>query len=982
MKRLSALLIALLLSIQIGYLDPYKIPYNERQNVQTYLPLAPLEEDVKVYGGTVNYDDVVKHYNFTDVVGMARKNALRMAALGVSRGVGNALFAPSDDLKNSDVLIMLVRLFDDWQQLEQNVLAGLSGASAKQISTALKDAYYQRAAANGILANDESVAYAAVAQRQDIARWLFNAARYQVVSEQGLPLATDWSTIRVENRAAVATLLKREIFKNDGAGAFLPSDSMNRAQFADLTGRVIAQSAEQLKLEKWRGVVIAKNVTEGDNGSSLEIKIVKPDNNLMSILLERADGAARGLVVLRNSRLVDQDALRIGDRVDILASDDRIRLVEVVADGSVDRDFIKALSERENVRISQGVVISNLAEQAVVDTRRLSRRRVRVELDDDAMVELLSSVDVDSGAIEGYPIVDGKVALAASDLTVGSAITLYTEGNNVLFVSLGKASIIRVAGSLREVALTAESKALTMLGFDDVVYSWTIGDDVSVYVNNYLAELKDLKSGAPLVVRAIGDRVIEIAAQSYRAPAGYIKDKGRVTEAVIVMRSGNKLQLKGQTKVLELSPSTQILRGNRAIAADALKVGDHLTLYYDRLADEIPSKVVVDRFAGYVTAVVRAKLINYNQYTDQIEVSNCQKLIDASWQACADYSQIYSVGRDVSLVVDGRSTNEKLNKDYVNREVYMIIKERFGRMEVSKMVFKEGYEKHYDEAIADYSTVVNRLLLKNNVALSLDAGTIYLKDDRVVDKSALRDNDMVYALVNRQGDRDRARIINIVDRSDDDAGRVFIGALQSVNPYDIKIVDYCVAGSERMGALNRAEKTLKMSDDTKIYNLTTGEVIDRAELFKGRYNRSENKTSRKIGYYRYYGSFVTDGDGQVISMAIRFKELRKNDKMDVKNFTLEAVRDQLAEECAAVVFSRGKIAAYDSASQRIALSDAYSYSKYYREWRRNQRTLFLDLSDALVVEGNRALDSSHLKVGKNAYFIRRDGVVFVAFLEE
>ncbi len=899
----------------------------------------------------------------------------------ISRGVGNALFAPSDALKNSDVLIMLVRLFDDWQQLEQNALAGLNGAAATQISTALKDAYYQRAAANGILANGESVAYTAVAQRQDIARWLFNAAKYQAVSEEGLPLAADWATIRVENRAAVATLLKRDIMKSDAAGNFLPTASLNRAQFADLTGRVIAQSAEQLKLEEQRGIVIAKDVTEGDNGTALEIKIVKPDNTLMSILLERTEGTARGLVVLRNNRLVNQDGLRIGDRVELLAADEVVRLVEVVADGSVDRAFVQALSERENVRVSQGVVISNLAEQAVVDARRLNRRRVRVELDDDAMVELLSSVDVDSGAIEAYPIVDGKNALAASDLTVGSAITLYTEGNNVLFVSLGKASIVRVGGSLREVDLSAESKALTMLGFDGVVYSWTIGDDVNVYVNNYSAELKDLKSGATLVVQAIGDRVIEIAAQSYRAPAGHIEDKGRVTEAVVALRSGNKLQLKGQDKALELPQSTLIMRGNTAIALDELKVGDHLTLYYDHLADALPSKVVVDRFASYVADIVRAKLINYNQYTDQIEVSNCQKLVNGAWQPCADYSQLYSVGKDVAVVVDGRSTNEKLNKDYVNRDVYMVLKERFGRSEVSKLVFREGYEKHYDEAIADYSTVVNRLLLKNSVALSLDEGTIYLKDGRVVDKSALRDNDMVYALVNRQGERDRARIIDIVDRADDTGGRVFIGALQRVNRYDIKIVDYSVAGGERMGALKSTEKTLKISDDTKIYNLTTGQLIDREELFKGRYNRSENKTSRKIGYYRYYGTFVTDGDDQVISMAIRFKELQKNDKMDVKHFTVQAVRDQLADDYAAIVFTRGKIAAVDGATQRVALSDAYSYSKYYREWRRNPKTVFLDLSDALIVQGNRALDSKQLKVGKNAYFIRRDGV-FVAFLED
>ncbi len=66
MKRLIALLVALLLSLQIAYLDPYKVPHNERQSVQTYLPLAPLEEGAKVYRGTVNYDDVVKQYNFTD----------------------------------------------------------------------------------------------------------------------------------------------------------------------------------------------------------------------------------------------------------------------------------------------------------------------------------------------------------------------------------------------------------------------------------------------------------------------------------------------------------------------------------------------------------------------------------------------------------------------------------------------------------------------------------------------------------------------------------------------------------------------------------------------------------------------------------------------------------------------------------------------------------------------------------------------------
>ncbi len=982
MKRLFALIIIISLFCQIGYADPYSAPHNDRQVVQTFNPLPPKQDNVTALQGIVQYGNLTTRYDFDDVSGDAYDSAVRMALLGVAKGVGNRQFAPDDKLDNIAVLTMLVRLYDDEIKLEQGVYNQMNGAASSVVQDGLQDAYYQRAQALAILDGGESISYTASAKRQDIARWLVNAAKLTAPAEQHEG-ATDWSTIRAENRTAVATLLAERLIKNNEAGAFNPNGSMTRGQFTALLDRVIAQYSEQLNFVKHDAIVISKQLTTTNDGTTTTFKLRKTDNTLLTIELKQPKvGEVTGFTVLRNHRLGDQNTLSIGDSVRLLEQDQKVKLAVVYNDSSVVQRLIDSLSQLDDIVVRQGVILSNLSENAVLSGETLTAQRLRIELDDDAMIELFSSVNQD-GAINEYPILNGKKAVKAKTLYGGQPLTVYTKGSDVLYATVGKQPIEFAKGTLRQIKTTEQDTQLTMLGFDNTVYRWTVADDVNVYINRYRSTLEALKTGSVVTVRVIGDRVQRVTAESYQPPAGYTGQAGRVRYATIKKPNGSTIQLLENDEVITLDDNTEVLRGTTVIARTQLRAGDKIALYYDNATSRVPSKIIAERRATTIGELVKGKVINYNQYTDQIKLSDCHILTNAKWQPTDAYSATYKLAKQAAVYDGDQPVGNALNKDYSNRDAYMVVVDNYGRPEVSKLVFKSGAERHYTDAIADYSTIIDKMRLKNNVDVTLDDGTIFVKDDRVVDRVNLRDKAGVYVLANQMAGADIARIVSLVDGYDALFSRFYIGALDKVNPYDITLKNYGKANGNRLGKVNQYSKKLYTTDQTVIHNLTTDKNVDVEQLFNDNYSRAENKaTNKNLKYNGYYGVFVTDGKDNVISMAIRFQELLKNDKMETTANTEAAIVAQLQNVFDAAIFSKGKIASKDATWQRLELKDAYNYVKYYREWRGSAANQFVDLASAVIVRGNQAISFDQLREDDVVYVVRSGQNGLVAFVEE
>ncbi len=982
MKRLIALLITICLFCQVGFADPYSEPHNDRQIVQTYTALSPDENAPTALQGTVQYGDITTRYNFIDISGDSYDSAVRLAILGVSKGVGNRQFSANSELNNIAVLTMLVRLFDDETALEQTVYNQMTGTAAGTLQAALQDAYYQRAQTLSILENGESVSYTAAATRQDIARWLVAAAKLAAPTEQR-EASTDWATIRAENRTAVATLLAERLLKNNTAGAFDPNGAMTRGQFTALLDRVVDQYAEQLGLIQHDAIVIAKQRTSTNDGTTTTFKLRKVDNSVLTIELKQPKiGEATGLAVLRNQRLGNQNNLRIGDSVRLLEQDQKVKLASVYGDSRIVARLIDTLSQTEGIVTRQGTVLSNLTETAQINGEQLIGQRVRLELDDDAMIELFSSTN-QAGAIDEYPILNGTKAIKPKALSSGQPLTVYTKGSNVLYATVGKQPIQYIKGTLRELKTTEEQTELTILGFDNRVYRWALNKDVNIYVNQQRTTLEALKTGAVLGVRVIGDRVQRIMAESYRPPAGHTGPAGRLKYATVKATDGTTLKLVESDDSIVLDDNVQVYRGTQSITRGQLRAGDKITLYYDDAVSRLPSKIIAEGRESLIGDLVKAELINYNQYTDQIKVANCHVLTNSKWRPADNYSATYKLAKKIAVYDGDQRVGDSLNKDYINRLAYLIVVDNYGRPEVTKAVFKKGNERHYDDAIADYSTIVDKMRLKNNVDVTLDDGTIFVKDDRVVDRVNLRDNASVYVLANQLAGNDMARVVSLVDGYQNIYSRFYIGAIETVNPYDMTIKNYVKASGNRLGRVNQFSKKLYTNDQTVIHNLTTKKQVDLGQFFNDSYSRLENKTKRKnIKYSRYYGVFVTDGQDNVISMAIRFQELLKDDKMEATAKSEAAIVDRLQSVFDKAIFSKGKIVSKESTWQRLELKDAYNYVKFYDEWQSNQANQFVALSNAVIIKNNQPIDFDQLKADDVIYIVRSGQNGFVAFVEE
>lgn len=979
MKRLSAYILIIAMLVQPIWADVY----NQIQAVKTYTPPAITGDIASDLTGDSDYLSRIANYNFSDVTGRAKIDAIRLALFGITAGRGNRQFGGTAAIKNIEALTMLVRMFGDDTALIQAVTTANPNANSAQRSAALQDAYFNEAATLGIIAAGEDMSYSAPASRQNIARWLVNAGGLTAtVTQNTLYQASDWQQIQAQNVDAAALLLDQRIMSIGADGRFNPNGTLSRAGFASILGEVFDKFADTLGVTSNYAVVIGTKTTTTSDGAQTTLTMRGTDNNVFSVALQ---SNSNGLSVYKNGQLTSHQALVVGDEINYLVQDKRIAYSVVLDSHSVLDKLIETYQGYDDIAIWQGTVMSNQNEVDNTSTPTVNQRRLRLRLTDGSVVDLVSRDDPARGIDNQYLVRSATAYLAPSSLVVGQALTVYTQGNNILYAETGREAISVLKGNLRFIDLTTTPQQIVLIDNNDQIHILPVSGSANINVNYYRAKLSDLKVGAYATVQLAGGEVVYIAADSYQPAPGYIPPAGKTTFGTISQINDTQFNVLEDDTAYYYDSQTQFYLGESKVAANQLKVGDKVKLYFDDIYSTVPSKISIEGAEQLVAQLIRGQLFSYNQFSDEITVGERYQLINSQWQSqTSAYSDTYKLARDVAIYIGEQKIDKtSFNADYNQRDAYFVVKDNYGRAEVVKIVFKDGFERHYNDVVGDFSNVLNKLELKNNVNISFGEGTIFVQDNRIVDKSVLRDNATVYVLSNQVNGQDSAQIISVLPDIKDIFKTIYAGAVDVVNPYDVRINYFATASGYQWTAVQPLDKTLYISDDTKIYNATTDKWISRELFFNDAYSAEENKDDNGKGleYQRYYGVFITDGYDNLIALRLRYKELVKNSDIDDSIKAESAISQKLDDILKDTVFTMGTIADNNDDWQRVSLNNSHNYVKYSGEWQANSTATFVELSEAVIIKAGRQIDYSELKLGDTIYVIRYDEDALVAYVE-
>ncbi len=986
MKRQVSLLIVILMIVQsvlaLGE-NPYVLPYDEMQTVREYYADDVSVKPVLSLQGDTEYDAQVSAYNFKDVQGKEKAEAIRLAIYGITEGVGEKRFAPNDELTNIAALMMLTRMFGDEDKLLSDVSSKYGEAPNRFFYAALKDAYYAEAKRLNILDQGEEVAYGRLVDRQNLARWLVNGGKIGL-KDPALEYfqKVNWQAVEPRNIAPVKTVLENDLMTLSG-NDFRPNAVVTRGQMAKIVGayydKFRATEAPENNFEIAYGIVVGKKVDSIAKQTVYKLRLY--DNQLAEIVLDNS-GEKTGLAVYKNGELRDDSVLALGDEIAYYTEGGSVKYAEVLAPFEVTRKMLAHLARDSKLSVNQGKVLSNLMEKDTAGVS-LDKRRLRLLLDNDAIVDLVSYYDHKDNSISRYPIVNGSSYILPSAVPVGSEMTIYTLDDRIVYATMGKQPLRSVKGFIRAIGDVNNPKNLTIYDFNNNIIKASVDDDTRLSINYYDAKLSDLKVGVYADMILIGDRIKSLQALSYQPEAGRIPAKGRIVFGDIKSLAGNIIELDSGSCLID--DQTEIVRSDRQIESSDLKVGDSLKIYFDAIDTNVASKIVASD-DNAIKYLLKGKLYNYNQHSNEMELAELSRMHNTNFESNQKlFSDVYQLADKAEIYdADKKLTSVDLNSSYYKRSAYFVVREHFGRDQIMKVVFQDGFERHYNSAIGDYSPAISRFELTNRINFDYGDETIFMKNDRIVDKDVLSDNAGAYVLANQKSGNNTAMVVSLLDGPKFLFDNVYIGTLESVNPYDIEITNYVLAKDFRFSEPTSKNKTLYLSDETDIYNTGEHKSISREALFNGPYGRSENKNENKnrgMEYNHYYGIFVTDGHDNLLSCNLRYQGWFKNQLIDYNWASAKGISKKLKDILSETRFTKGRVVGFTSKWQRIEITDASYYLPYYRHWKKSQSNMYIELDGAVIMKNGERISYNDIKNGDFVSAIRYDEEAFVLYVE-
>ncbi len=986
MKKLISVVMIGLLCTQIAWMNPYDNPYNQIQYVQEYRALSQDAPTPVDFTGDKDFAVRANQYNFTDVTGNNKIAAAQLAVFDISKGQGNRKFAGGASITNIEAITMFVRLFGNDATLRQSVVTSNPGLQASKLTAAFNDAYYGEAKRLGILGPTEEVSYTANANRENLAVWLVRASGVNATfSQNALYKASDWQSVRVENLPAIETVVDLKLMGLESGNRFNPKGSMTRQTFAVVLDKVFEQFSENLGLTTKYGIIVGQKDITDPTGVTRDIYVRNVDNTLSHIQVKTPKtGIATGLVVYKGG-LTTHAKLVIGDEIKYTIKDGIVRYTLVLSKDEVKDRLLEFFKSEKDTVTRQGQIKSVTAETIAVGSVNQSNTRIRIENDDDTMVDLLSLQDNVMGLQNRFLVVNGKSYIDPSALKRDGRITYVTKGDKILYASLGKSDMQSVKGTLRFVDMSTEPPQVVIFDQKNTLKVYNVAKDVEVSINFYKATLADLKPGAPTSFTVLNNEVVNILSDSYQPVPGYIPNDGKIRMATVQSVSGTKIVVKGDNTIYEIGPATGIYKETQRLSPSVLKNGDQVKLYFDNMYSAVPSKVVIEGKEQLITKILKGNVFSFNQFTNQIGISDRSRLQNTLWVGETDPSTaLYNLAASVEISDNGKPVSlTDLSRVYIKKPAYFVIRDNFGSKEIVQMVFNNGSERNFKDAIQSYSNVLNRLVLKSNRTIQYDDQTIFIQNNRVVDKSVLANNVTVHAVTNTVNGADVAQVIRVIGRFDTIFDRVFVGAVDEVYSYSFNLANYSTINDFNWQKTNEGQKLLNLSDDTSIYNSTKSVEVTREAFFNGAYSRSENDSidGKGLAKERFYGVFVTDGKDQTLAMRIRFKELIKNDNIDDALTQEPLIAGKLDSILKNTTFTTGTIGEFNPEWKRIGLVDSQNFLRFHGEWVANTTLTYIELTDSLIIKNDKVIKFEDLALDDVVYIVRDDEDALVVFVE-
>lgn len=1001
-----------------------------KRQVLTFLVMASLVVSSSVYGeditlnpevvvpelqgmpiATDTIEDVASHpkgaelkqlTQYTDLGGSSYANeAARMTFEGVFKNNGSKVFNPKGVLSKQDVATLLVRMMGAESTVQQGVLSTAQGLDNQTVQGMLKEAYITQATTLGILTANEIGQMDEPATREDVAVWTARAINLQPDYQDvdGVYTYKDVSAVKPENKGTLEALLKEKIFATDKGGLFNPSRTVSRGEYATVLAEISPRLYTNRNLATFAGMVVGiSNKTENQPGgtvTSREILLKATDGTMkrLTTTLDSQTGQRTEFGVYKGGRVTGSESLAVGDQMEVVTRDSQAVYAEVLNDGSIVKRLQADSVGDAQTRTYFGTIYSRIEEVRSDGDKSINIQRIRIKNHTGQTFDLIISTDPETGIKTDVFVLKNGTAGGAGLLNVGDSIEyVVKDPDQVVYIQANPAVVREVKGTLRNIEIPTEGLAvISVLDYNNAIGQYPVASYADISVNTGYATVGDLKYGMPCTLTLNNGFVTALAAETFVNP-GYIDPNNRMEMGVVQSVDSNQVTITrgdGTTTTFFTDEGTRYRKSGEDVNFTTLRPGDRVKLYFAELYALVPSRIEIEGPEQLLTGVYTGKIKSVNSGTKAITLQNPMVYKNGQWSSTGEYLLDVYLSGDAVIFAGGKAVKiEDLKNYYGQSDVYVAIKDGYSRPEAVKLIVKAGGERLYSTGLNQVDLPLNQFELDNRINVGYNDGTIFIRDNRLVDPSTINTSDSVSIVTNAVGSENRAAVVDLNGTKALKLGGLWLGYVDIVysNRIDLKYYSEMdgnaftrvYTGAAKPLYYGTASRVRDVSDEDNIISLTP------YTLFNGSYSMEENEDTNGDGldFERFYGIAYLDPNGEVVDMLLRQKELFKGYDLDDTVETEGRLDDEINDQLESLVITKGTVAGMDTDWSRLQLRDSYDWINVHNTWNQNRTDTYIEISETLVVKNNKPITFEEIQTGDKVQVVRlREDAVLVVVEE-
>lgn len=998
-KSLCALLtVALLLPTGGGF----AAATGPEVTVPQFVPPALSTDAPKALLGYTKGMELLKNANYSDMTkNTFLREVTKLSSMGIIRKYETTAYRPGSAITGNEAIAMLVNARNREANVQRRVAAASEGLNATALKALYNTEYVREAQTLNIVPVAEQIDLDKAVNREKLAVWAARAANLQPNFNDltGVFSFKDATDVSPQYRNIIETMIGDKMIFLPNDQKFHPKAAMTRGEFAKTLEHMSDKFMANLGLTSEFGLVIGKKtMTEVQAGAKIQktILTVKSIDGKLNQIVSQYNPKTKvqnEYVSYRNGVISDSRQLVIGDEISYIMKGDQVYYVEALNDDTILDKMKEAAENGDGIVAHFGSVGTVTAQSRYENGKNIDSKRIRLKDFDGNVYDVNIETDPKTGVKNDIIVYKNGVGGGSNLLKEGDSVEYYVkDGKIMIYMKVLPAISKSVTGTLRTLGASDALKTDTVSIYDynDKIVEYPVAQHALVTINGNFARLKDLQMGQDVTMTVQNGYITKIVTETFTENPGAITDYGKMRMGSIYYMYTDSILFdlnNGQRAQYMVTSATQIIRDGIMTTMRALKEGDQVKLYFNDIYSNKVDRIEVEGIERLISQVYKGKIEDVNATSGTMTLSDPYVLKNTGWAASDQYMIDIPYSEKTMIYNNSNQVRPKdFGKLYKDKTAYVVVEENYGTETAVKVTVQNGGELLTYDSIDKIDNTLASMELYNKENYKFNAGTIVVKDGRLIDPGRIRRFDSAYVIGDYYMGNKTANVVKLVTRAESIFDNMYVGALYQVDTNSMIFKNYTKMSGNQWGTVEpNASRRFYYTTDTGIVNstVTPAVSIKPADFFHKGFSEEENKDKNNQGlkYERYYGLFVTDGKDVIYAINLRQKGLVKDQNIDDSTTDETAIKGYLNDTLKATSLTRGTVEAVDTKWTRIQLTNSNDWSSTLSTWNANAVDTYVKYDNTLILKNNKVIQPSDIKQGDSLYVLRNKELALVIFVE-